>query len=369
MVDLVSQYTAIKEEIDQGIQNVINSSIFINGPQVSEFTQNLAKYVNSQYAIGCGNGTDAIQIALMALDLNPGDEVITTPFTFVATVEVIALLNLVPRFVDIDPKTFNLDIDQVEAAITDKTQVILPVHLFGQSTDMSKLMAIAKQHDLAVIEDNAQSIGCDVKVNGEWKKTASVGNFGTFSFFPSKNLGCYGDGGAVVANIEDHYNQAKMIAKHGSNVKYYYDTVGINSRLDAMQAAVLNVKLQYLDKYIDHRQRAAEIYDTFLYEIDDLTIPHRADYSTHVFHQYTLRVNGKRDDLKNYLKEQGIPSMIYYPKALHLQPAYQYLGYKLGDFPQAELASSEVLSLPMHTEITIDQQNFIIGHIKNFLSK
>jgi len=367
MVDLVSQYTAIKKEIDQEIQNVIDSSIFINGPKVGEFACNLAGYVGSQYALGCGNGTDAIQIALMALDLEAGDEVITTPFTFVATVEVIVLLGLVPRFVDIDPHTFNLDVNQLESVITNRTRVILPVHLFGQAADMSHLMTIAKKHNLYVIEDNAQSIGCDVKVGEEWHKTATVGDFGTFSFFPSKNLGCYGDGGAIVAKHEEHFNQARVIAKHGSKVKYYYDTIGINSRLDAMQAAILDVKLQYLDDYIQRRQHAAEIYDTFLDEVDGLTIPHRADYSTHVYHQYTLRVNAKRDQLKDSLKEQGIPAMIYYPKALHLQPAYQYLGYKEGDFPQAELACQEVLSLPMHTELTIDQQNFIVDNIKNYL--
>ncbi len=368
MVDLVSQYTAIKQEIDQEIQNVINSSIYINGPKVGEFACNLAGYVESKYALGCGNGTDAIQIALMALDLQPGDEVITTPFTFVATVEVISLLGLVPKFVDIDPQTFNLDVSQLEDVITDRTRVILPVHLFGQATEMSRLMTIANKHNLSVIEDNAQSIGCDVKVGEKWQKTATVGDFGTFSFFPSKNLGCYGDGGAIVANKEEHYTRAKMIAKHGSKLKYHYDVIGINSRLDAMQAAILDVKLQYLDDYIQRRQHAAEIYDTSLAEIEGVTIPHRADYSTHVFHQYTLRVNANRDKLKEDLAAQGIPSMIYYPKALHLQPAYQYLGYKEGDFPHAELACKEVLSLPMHTELSIDQQNFIIDNLINNLA-
>jgi dTDP-4-amino-4,6-dideoxygalactose transaminase len=366
MVDLVSQYTTIKPQIDEAIQEVIDSSRFINGPSVKEFVSNLSGYLGSKYTLGCGNGTDAIQIALMALDLEPGDEVITTPFTFVATIEVICLLGLKPVFVDIDPRTFNLDVSKIESAITSKTKVILPVHLYGQSTDMEPLVTIARKHNLYIIEDNAQSIGCEVKVDGAMHKTGTIGDFGTLSFFPSKNLGAFGDGGSVNCEDEELFQKATMIAKHGSKLKYYYDMVGINSRLDSIQAAILDVKLSNLDSYITSRRAAAVRYDELLQDVDALTLPWRAPYSSHVYHQYTMRVKENRDELKAYLIENKIPSMIYYPKALHLQPAYQYLGYGVGDFPVAERCCTEVLSLPMHTELDSDQLNHIGETIHSF---
>lgn len=369
MVDLVSQYTSIKKDIDHGIQAVIDSSRFINGPAVSQFTDHLSTYLGCHHSLGCGNGTDAIQIALMALGLEPGDEVITTPFTFVATVEVISLLKLKPVFVDIDPDTFNLDVSKIQAAISPKTKVILPVHLFGQSADMSRIMEIAEEHNLYVIEDNAQSIGCDVSYQGQMQKTGTIGHFGTLSFFPSKNLGCYGDGGALSSTDETLFNKATMIAKHGSKVKYYYDAVGINSRLDAMQAAILDVKLRHLNTYISRRREAADHYDAMLSDMDGLILPKRASYSSHVFHQYTMRVLDRRDELKDHLKTQGIPSMVYYPKPLHLQPAYEYLGYSQGDFPLSEQYGEEVLSIPMHTELDAEQLSFITDSIKSFFQK
>lgn len=359
MVDLVSQYTSIKPQIDEAIHEVIDSSRFINGPTVKEFVCNLSGYLGSKYTLGCGNGTDAIQIALMALDLEPGDEVITTPFTFVATIEVIGLLGLKPVFVDIDPRTFNLDVSKIESAITERTKVVLPVHLYGQSTDMQPLLKVAQKHNLYVIEDNAQSIGCEVQVDGVTHKTGTIGDFGTLSFFPSKNLGAFGDGGSVSCNDEELFQKATMIAKHGSKVKYYYDMIGINSRLDSIQAAILDVKLSNLDQYITKRQTAAAKYDEMLKDVDALTLPFRAQYSSHVFHQYTMRVKENRDELKIFLSDHKIPSMIYYPKALHLQPAYQYLGYKPGDFPVTEMCCNEVLSLPMHTELDAEQLDYI----------
>lgn len=368
MVDLVNQYASVKNEIDQAIQQVIDSSQFINGPAVTEFVEQLSNYLHVPHSLGCGNGTDAIQIALMALDLAPGDEIITTPFTFVASVEVISLLKLKPIFVDIDPATFNIDVSKVEAAITEKTKAIIPVHLFGQSVDMQSLMGIARRHNLRVIEDNAQSIGCKAIIDGERHRTGTIGDFGTLSFFPSKNLGCYGDGGALSTRSKTLYNRAKMIAKHGSKVKYFYDAIGINSRLDSIQASILSIKLAHLDHYISRRQEVASYYDSKLSSISGLIIPKRVEYSNHVFHQYTIRIREGRDELQLALKENQIPSMIYYPKPLHLQPAYSYLGYTEGSFPEAELASKEVLSLPMHTELDSDQLHYITNSIRSFFT-
>ncbi len=366
MVDLATQYANIKEEIDNKIQEVIHSTIFINGPVVKEFATNLANFLDVKHVIPCGNGTDALQIALMALDLKPGDEVITTPFTFVATIETIALLQLKPVFVDVDYKTFNVDVNQIKDKITSRTRAILPVHLFGLCCDMEPLQQIAQDHNLKIIEDAAQAIGANyTNTNGNTSMAGTMGDFGTFSFFPSKNLGCYGDGGAIVTNNSELAEKAQIIAKHGSKVKYYHQIVGVNSRLDAIQAAVLDVKLKYLKSYNEHRIEAADYYDKCL-NIETITTPYRPKNRNHIFHQYTLKVDGDRDAIKDYIKSLGIPSMVYYPVCLHLQPAYLYLGYKEGDFPIAEKLSKEVLSLPMHSELNQLQQDTITGAIKSF---
>ena len=336
MVDLKSQYHDIKTEIDNSIHEVIESAQFIQGPNVTEFESNFSSYLEAKYCIGCANGTDAIQLALMSLELNPGDEVITTPFTFVSTAETIALLGLKPVFVDLDARTFNIDVDQMQHAITDRTKVILPVHLFGQSARMDTIMQLAQTHNLYVIEDCAQSVGSKSTVDGKWKFTSTIGHIGTFSFFPSKNLGAYGDGGAIVTQDKNLADKIRCLAKHGSQVKYQYDLIGTNSRLDTLQAAILNVKLQHLDQYTWARQKAAEVYDDSLSGLPHCITPLRDEKSTHVFHQYTLRIqNGLRSTLQETLKDSGIPSMIYYPKPLHLHPAYAYLGYTHRDFPNA----------------------------------
>lgn len=365
MVDLYGQYFRIKDEIDTAIQDVIRSSVFIKGGKVNEFEDHLSKYLEAG-VIACGNGTDALQLAFMALELQPGDEVITTPFTFVATAEVLALLGLKPVFTDVCPDTFNMDVSAIEAAITPRTKAILPVHLFGQSADMESINAIAEKHNLFVVEDAAQSLGTEyIFRKGEKKKSGAVGTIGCTSFFPSKNLGAFGDGGALFTSDEALAARIRSIANHGMKVRYYYDRIGVNSRLDSIQAAILDVKLKYLDQYVALRQAVAYWYDTRLAGIDGLQLPERVSYSTHSFHQYTIRTD-KRDQLQEFLKSKGIPSMVYYPKAIHLQEAYRYLGYREGDFPVAEALTREVLSLPMHTEMDEGQLGYISDAVRDF---
>lgn len=360
MVDLRGQYLKLKPQIDEAIANIINNTAFIGGKAVQDFAANLAQYLHSNSVIPCGNGTDALQIALMALNLQQGDEIITASHTFVATAEVIALLGLKPVFVDIDPNTFTIDTTQIEAAITTRTRVIIPVHLFGQSADMETIMAIAKKHNLYVIEDNAQAIGANYYyTNGTTQKTGTIGDIGCTSFYPSKNLGCYGDGGAVFTNNPHLAQQMHLIANHGQRVKYDSDVVGINSRLDGIQAVVLAAKLPHLDQYIVARQQAAAYYDAAFAQHPNIKIPQRANYSSHVFHQYTIYIQGNRDQLKQALEQKGIPTMIYYPIPVHLQKAYQYLGYKSGSLRHTEYAAAQTISLPMHTELTQEQCQYI----------
>lgn len=353
MVDVRTQYLKIKEEVDAGIQQVIDSCSFINGPAVKQFKKSLEEYLDVTMVIPCANGTDALQIAMMALDLKPGDEVIVPAFTYVATAEVIALLGLVPVMVDVDPDTFNITADIVKAAITDKTKAVVPVNLYGQNADLEDIMAVATTHGFYVIEDNAQAIGSDYRMkDGTVKKSGTIGHIGCTSFYPSKNLGAYGDGGAIYTNDIELGERMRQIANHGQSKKYIHDSIGCNSRLDSIQAAVLNVKLKYLDTYASARQHVADFYDLAFINISELQIPVRADHSSHVFHQYTLRVlDGRRDELKMYLQEKGIPSMIYYPKPLYLQEAFKPFT-SIENLPVTELLCSEVLSLPIHTEMT-----------------
>lgn len=365
MVDLKSQYLKIKEEVDTGIAEVINSGAFINGKPVKDLAKNLEAYLGVKKVVPCANGTDALQIALMALGLKPGDEVITVAFTFVATVEVIALLGLKPVFVDIDPQTFSIDVNQLEKAITPKTKCILPVHLYGQASNMEAIMEVANKHNLFVVEDNAQAIGSDVTFSdGRRLKTGTIGHIGCTSFYPSKNLGCYGDGGALFSNDEVLGEQIRRIANHGQVVKYTYDRIGVNSRLDSMQAVVLNAKLKNLDTYNTNRRQAADWYDELLADHPRIEIPHRASYSTHVFHQYTIKVAGNRDEIRAKLKEVGVPTMVYYPRPLHLEVAYLEYGHQKGDLPVTEDLAQSVLSLPMHSELDRTQVEYIAQQVR-----
>ena len=370
MVDLKTQYNRVKNEIDQAILNVVENTAFINGPAVKEFQTGLEQYMGVKHVIPCANGTDALQIAMMALDLKPGDEVITTSFTFVATVEVIALLQLVPVLVDALPGTYNIDPVALEKAITPKTKAIVPVHLFGQCADMESIMAIASKHNLYVIEDNCQAIGAYYTFSdGTRKQAGTMGNVGTTSFFPSKNLGCYGDGGAMFTNDDALAEKLRMISNHGMKVRYYHDSIGVNSRLDTIQAAVLNVKLAQLDTYIANRQSAAAYYDKSFANHLNITIPARDPKSTHVFHQYTLVLNGvDRSALQAKLQEKGISSMVYYPVPMHMQKAYMDDRYKEGDFPVTETLSHNVMSLPMHTELTDEQLAYIVQGMLDAIS-
>ena len=372
MVDLKGQYRKIKEEIDSEISKVIDSTAFINGPMVKEFQTNLAKYMGCKHVVTCGNGTDALQISMMALGLQPGDEVVTTPFTFIATVEVVALLGLTPVFVDVRPDTYTIDVSKIEAAITPRTKAIVPVHLFGQCADMEAIMEIADRHGLYVIEDACQAIGAEVTFrDGTRRKAGTIGTIGCTSFFPSKNLGCYGDGGAIFTNNDDIATRLRGIANHGSFVKYHHDLVGVNSRLDSIQAAILNVKLRYLDSYNTARQKAADTYRRLLSDCHGVTLPATAPFSTHVFHQYTLRLddNIDRNRVQEQLKAAGIPSMVYYPVPIHEQKAFANLGCKEGDYPVAEKLARTVLSLPMHTEMTDEMQQYIVENLKVALKK
>ena len=369
MVDLQSQYQRIKQDIDNGIQEVIQSAAFIKGKKVTDFQHHLEQYTGAKHVIPVGNGTDALQIALMALGLKPGDEVITPTFTFIATAEVVALLGLTPVVVDVDWDTMNMDMDAVRRAITPKTKAIVPVHLFGQCVEMEALMDLAKEHNLYIIEDACQAIGAQYTFsNGETKQAGTMGHIGCTSFFPSKNLGCYGDGGAIFTNDDELAARMQAIANHGMVVRYHHDMIGVNSRLDSIQAAVLDAKLPHLDEYIAARQQAAAYYDKVFASNEKVLIPCRAPHSTHVFHQYTLRVIGAdRDSLREGLAEKGIPAMIYYPVPLHQQKAYLDPRYKEGDFPIAERLAACVLSLPMHTELDEEQLEYITSAVTELL--
>ncbi len=370
MVDLKSQYLRVKEEIDKAVIEVLESTAFINGKPVQDFADNLAAYLDVKHVIPCANGTDALQIAMMALDLQPGDEVITPSFTFIATTEVVALLKLKPVFVDVDEKTFCLDPESVRKAITPKTKAIVPVHLYGQSANMDAIMQIAKEHNLYVIEDNAQAIGSDYTFNdGTTKKTGSIGTIGCTSFFPSKNLGAYGDAGAVVTNDDALAAKMKMIANHGQSKRYYHDVVGCNSRLDTIQAAILNIKLKHLDNYILARRQAADFYDKAFANHPKITVPFREKKSSHVFHQYTLVLpDAQRDGLNQFLASRNIPSMIYYPVPGHLQKMFQAYNASSTELPVTDWLTERVISLPMHTELDAEQLHFIASSVLEYIN-
>ena len=370
MVDLKGQYERIQDQVNQSVLDTIASAQFINGPQVKSFQDHLEKYLGVKHVIPCANGTDALQIALMGLGLKPGDEVINANFTFAATVEVISLLGLTPVLVDVDPKTFNIDISSIEKVIGPKTKAIIPVHLFGQAADMEEILALAEKNNLHIVEDNAQSIGSDYTFsNGSKKKTGTIGHIGTTSFFPSKNLGAYGDGGAIFTNDDDLAHTLRGMVNHGMYVRYHHDVVGVNSRLDSVQASILDIKLKYLDFYNESRKAAALKYNQRLADHPNLITPYRkGDCDSHVYHQYTLRVIDRdRDALVNHLNEKGIPCGVYYPIPLHLQKAYTNDSYKADDFKVTLQLVKEVISLPMHTELEDDQMDFITDTIQKFL--
>lgn len=369
MVDLQTQYYKIKNEVDNAVLNVMESAAFINGPEVKSFQQELEDYLDVKHVIPCGNGTDALQIALMALDLKEGDEVITTDFTFAATVEVIHLLKLKAVLVDVDYDTFTIDPEQIKKAITPNTKAIIPVHLFGQCANMEAILEIAKAHHLYVVEDNAQAIGAEYTFSdGSVKKSGTMGDIGTTSFFPSKNLGCYGDGGAIFTNNDDLAHRMRGIVNHGMYQRYYHDEVGVNSRLDSIQATVLRKKLPFLDQYNESRRKAADFYDKAFAEHSQILTPVRSKGSTHVFHQYTLRIlNGKRNELQQFLSEKDIPAMIYYPVALRKQKAY-YQDSNDADFVNTDKLLDQVISLPMHTELDEEQLTYITEQVLNFMN-
>ena len=378
MVDLQSQYDRIKDEINKSVIGVMQDATFINGPTVKSFQNNLEAYLNVKHVIPCANGTDALQVAMMALDLKPGDEVITTNFTFAATVEVIALLNLKPVLVDVDLNTFNIDVDKLEKVITSKTKAIVPVHLFGQSANMEKIMLIAKEFNLFVIEDNAQAIGAEYQFKSGLKlKTGTIGDIGTTSFFPSKNLGCFGDGGALFTNNDGLAKKIRGIVNHGMYERYHHDVVGVNSRLDSVQAAVLNAKLPHLNSYNKSRQSSARKYTEALKSCNEIKTPTFSNgckvicqnCHCHVFHQYTIRIlSGRRNELANFLSELKIPFGIYYPIPLHKQNAYKNKNYKDQSFKNTNTLCDEVISLPMHSELTDDQIDYISSKINKFLT-
>lgn len=368
MVDLRAQYENIRSEIDAAIGSVLESTAFIRGPEVKLFEEELSRYLGVKHVISCGNGTDALQIAMMALGLERGDEVITTDFTFVATLETIALLGLKPVIVEPEYGSFNISVSQIRKAISPRTKAIVPVHLFGQCADMESVMHLAREFNLFIIEDAAQATGADyIFTGGSAKKAGTIGNIGTTSFFPSKNLGCYGDGGAMYTDDDELAGKLRSIANHGMKMRYHYDDIGMNSRLDTLQAAILRVKLKYLDSYNNARRSAAAIYDQALVVCPQIEIPERSAFSPHIFHQYTIKVkNGLRDRLRDHLNEKQIPSMVYYPGPLHLQKAYSYLGYGVNDFPVTSILCNEVLSLPMHPEIEQEQLDHITESVLNF---
>lgn len=371
MVDLGLQYEKLKTEIDAAIRKVIGSTAFIRGPETGLFEQELQQYLGINHVVACGNGTDALQISLMALGLKPGDEVITSDFTFVSAVEVAALLGLKVVLVDPDPDTYIITPEAVGKAISPRTKAIIPIHLFGQCTDMESIMELANKHNIHVIEDTAQATGTEcIFSDGTVKKAGTIGIFGTTSFFPSKNLACYGDGGALFTNDESLAKKARSIANHGMRIKYQHNDIGVNSRLDTIQAAILSVKLKYLDRFNEARRTAAGFYDTVLGGCKSIQIPARSEYSDHIFHQYTIRVGkGLRNQLKEYLASVSIPSMIYYPGPLHIQEAYSFLGYSDEEFPVASMLCREVLSLPMHPDIEQEQLEYIAYHILKFFGE
>lgn len=369
MVDTKNQYLKIKTEVDAAIHEVLDSAAYINGKAVHEFTKSLNDYIGSKHTIPCANGTDALQIAMMALGLQPGDEVITPSFTYIATTEVVALLRLTPVFVEVDAKTFCIDPESIRKAITPKTKAIVPVHLYGHAAPMEAIMQIAKEYNLYVIEDNAQAIGCDyIFSDGTKKKTGSIGDIGCTSFYPSKNLGAYGDGGAIFTNDDVLAGKMKMIANHGQKVRYYHDIVGCNSRLDSIQAAVLNIKLKQLDNYNAARQKAAAFYNNAFANNAKIITPSVAAYSTHVYHQYTLVLEGvNRDGLNVYLAEKKIPSMIYYPVPGHKQKMFASLGLEECDLKITDWLTERVISLPIHTELDEEQLSYITAEILNYI--
>lgn len=369
MVDLKSQYLKIKSEVDSKISNVIENTAFVNGEDVKEFKKELSTYLNAKHVITCGNGTDALQIAMMALGLKPGDEVISADFTFIATVETIALLQLTPVMVDVDPETFTISTEAIEKAITPKTKAIIPVHLFGQCADMDRIMEIAEKHNLYVIEDTAQAIGSDFSSEKGWtKKAGTIGHIGCTSFFPSKNLGCYGDGGAIFTNDDEFGEKISSIVNHGMKVRYYHDRIGVNSRLDTVQAAVLRVKLPHLDEYNAARRAAADYYDRAFADCDKLITPKRFKKSTHTFHQYTMILKGvDREGLQAHLKSKGVSSAVYYPVALHNQKAFQGYDYNENDYPVTDELCKTVISLPMNTELDQDTLKYITDAVLEFV--
>lgn len=368
MVDLKSQYLRIKSDIDTAIQNCIENTNFINGQQVKDFEQQLSAHYNSKYMVSCANGTDALQLALMSLGLQKGDEVLVPAFTYVASAEVIGLLQLTPVIIDVDADTFNINATIAAEGLSSKTKAIIPVHLYGQCAEMNSLMQLADTENIKVIEDTAQSIGASYKMStGETKYAGTIGDIGTTSFFPSKNLGCYGDGGAMFTQDENLANTLRMLANHGQSKKYYHEIIGTNSRLDTLQAAILLEKVKHIDQYNQARQAVAHFYDTALQGIQDIIIPFRNPLSTHVFNQYTIKVPASlRDKLKDYLQSKGIPSMIYYPLPLHKQNAFSKISKVIGNLPNSHALCSSVLSLPIHTEMEESQLNYIVDNIKDF---
>jgi dTDP-4-amino-4,6-dideoxygalactose transaminase len=371
MVDTHTQYHKIKSEVDKAVIDVMESSAFINGKPVQEFATNLSNYLGIKHTIPCANGTDALQIAMMALGLQPGDEVITPSFTYIATTEVIALLKLTPVFVEVDPKTFCVDPVAIEKAITPKTKAIVPVHLYGQAAPMEEIMAIAKENNIYVIEDNAQAIGCDYFFkDGSTKKTGTIGHIGTTSFYPSKNLGAFGDGGAIFTNDDALAIKLKMMANHGQSKRYYHDVVGCNSRLDTVQAAILNIKLKHLDEYAAARRKAADFYDKAFANHPKIKTPFRADYTNHVFHQYTLILEGAdRNGLNEFLAQRNIPSMIYYPVPGHKQKMFEQFNVASQTMPVTDWLTERVISLPIHTELDDEQLSFITSNVLEFVNK
>lgn len=373
MVDTQTQYQKIKAEVDQAVLDVLASSAFINGKPVAAFAEELGAFVGSKHCIPCANGTDALQIAMMALGLEPGDEVITPSFTYIATAEVMALLRLKPVFVEVDPQTFCIDPAAIEAAITPRTKLIVPVHLYGQSAPMEEIMTIARRHGLYVVEDNAQAIGCAYRGgNGTMAMTGSIGDIGATSFYPSKNLGAFGDGGALFTNNDELADKMRMIANHGQSRRYYHDVVGCNSRLDTIQAAILRIKLKHLNEYTQQRQRAAAYYDHAFASVPQLQTPVKAPYSDHVYHQYTLQIKADhgaaalRDELNSWLASQQVPSMIYYPVPAHRQKMFEAFGSGRQELPLTDWLTERVISLPMHTELDQEQQDYIISAVKSF---
>ena len=371
MVDLKQQYANIKTEVNAALQDVLDSAAFIQGKPVADFAAHLARYLNVKHVVTCANGTDALQISLMALGLEPGDEVITPSFTYVATTEVVALLRLKPVFVEVDPKTFNIDPASIEKVITPKTRAIVPVHLYGQAADMASIMDIARRNNLYVVEDNAQAIGAEYSFpDGKSKKTGTIGTIGTTSFFPSKNLGCYGDGGAMFTNDDQLAERLRIIANHGQTKRYYHDVVGCNSRLDTMQAAILDIKLKNLDNYIKARIRVADHYDRAFHNHPKITVPFRAPYTNHVFHQYTLQLNGvDRDGLNKWLADHDVPSMIYYPVPAHRQKMFDAFGGKNFELKVTDWLTERVISLPIHTEMDDEQLKHITTSVLEYVNQ